>query len=273
MSYFHRYYSASFKPSIEDKNLLKNFMAHELHYYNKLNAAFIPRAKAFPETLINLSPEFIKLFGVIALHGASIKKYEYAKPDVELPHYFERYRNLLVGVDEKRKRIMDETTFTIMSLASTPASIHPKMRRILALSILHFYIDQAKLVLNAKDDVLDEDMYEVSPTFLQTQDITQKRHVQLTKDLITSIKWNHAKNRTEIQVCYCKEPIYVYHKNLVKDKGKWNHIIIHQIPGEVVRDSSPWCVDFIHTDQKYILKYVESLKSESLNSFFIAKSK
>lgn len=274
MSYFHRYYSASFKPSDEDKKLMKTFMAHELMYYNKLNDALVPRTKAFPQTLIDLTPEHHKLFGVIALHGASIKKYEYAKPDVELPYYFEKYRNLLVGVNEKKNRNMNETVFAILSIASTQASIHPKMRRAIARTMLQYYVDQAKLVLSAKnDDFGENNMYEISPTFLQQQDITQKRHIQLPKDLISSIKWNNEKNRTEIEVCYCKRPIFVYEKNLLKDKGKWNHIIIHQNPGEVVTDSTPWCVDFITTDSKYVLQYVESLKSESLNSFFIAKAK
>ncbi len=271
MTIYSRLYSSKFNPSPKDKNMMNSFMAQELRYYNHLVEKLTPRCKAFPETLTNLDTTWIKIFGIIAYNAVSIKKLEYAKPDVELPDCLEKYRNFLVGKDEKGRRIMDETTFSILSIASLPISLHPSVRKNIALSILEFFIDQAKIIQTAKPD-RDEDIYEVCPTILQQLEFSQKRHLQLHRSHLTKIVWENSKNRTAIYHCYSKEPIYVYGKNMEKNT-KWNYVIIHQQPGEHVSLNSPWYIDFMQVNSKYLVDYVDAIKPIMNNAFFIAKAK
>lgn len=254
-----------------DQNVILSFMVQELKYYNSLVGSFNPRCMAFPETLLDLTPEWIKLFGVIAYSGESIKKLEFAKPDVELPSSLEKYRHMLVGRDEKGQRVMTETLFSIMSIAATQASIHPSVRKNLALEVLNHYREQAKRVANRLSNNSDQ-VYKVSPEMLQEYDFSQKRHLQLPRSKIHKIVWNEIEEHSEIYHCYGNKPIIVPQENLTNNNN-WNYLIIHQKPGPNINRKTPWIIDILFTPQPYLLKYLDSIRPNTSNAFYIAKSR
>lgn len=252
-----------------DQQRLKAFMAQELNYYNTLVNALTPRCLTFPETILALHEDWITVFGQIAYEGRSIKNLEYAKPDAELTEGQEPYRKFLVGKDSQGNRFMTESMFSIMSAAAAPATLHPVVRRNMAVAIIKHLKEQASRVISRNQDGIG-DAYKVAPEMLQTYEFAQKRHLQMPRSTLYSVKWNSEKECTEISHCYSSNPLVVPKVNLESDNN-WNLLILHQQTGVNAVPATPWVVDIRTSLQPYLLKYVDLQNPRIGNSFYIAK--
>ena len=238
-----------------DKARLKEFMKQELFYYNTIVEGLGPRARTFPETLLALHKDWENLWEALAVEGKSIKAYERAKEDVQLPESLEKHRKMLVGRDAQGKRFLDEKMYTIMSIAATPAIIHPMTRRAMASQMLEFYKDQSGKLIKRNDEAFgEEDLYSKPIDLLVQHDMVTKRHLQLQRAALNDVRYIEKGDLTEIYHPYSENPLRVQGHNL-EASNHWNMIIIHQQPGIEVVASDPWVVDIKHSPVPYQIKY------------------
>ena len=238
-----------------DKVRLKEFMKQELAYYNALVEGLGPRARTFPETLLALHKDWEALWETLALEGKSIKTYERAAADVVLPEALEKHRKMLVGRDSSGKRFLDEKMFNIMSIAATPAILHPTVRKHMAGLMLEFYKDQSAKLIKRNDEAYgDEDLYAKPIDLLVQHDMVTKRHLQLPRNALNDVRYIEGRDLTEIYTPYSENPLKIQGHNL-ENNNHWNFLMIHQQPGVEVVASDPWVVDIKYSQVPYMIKY------------------
>lgn len=238
-----------------DKVRLKEFMKQELAYYNALVEGLGPRARTFPETLLALHKDWEALWETLALEGKSIKTYERAAADVALPEALEKHRKMLVGRDSSGKRFLDEKMFNIMSIAATPAILHPTVRKHMAGLMLEFYKDQSAKLIKRNDEAYgDEDLYAKPIDLLVQHDMVTKRHLQLPRNALNDVRYIEGRDLTEIYTPYSENPLKIQGHNL-ENNNHWNFLMIHQQPGVEVVASDPWVVDIKYSQVPYMIKY------------------
>lgn len=238
-----------------DKLRFKEFMKQELHYYNTLVEGLGPRARTFPETLLALHKDWENLWDALAADGRPIKQYERAADDVALPENLEKHRKMLVGRDSQGRRFLDEKMLNIMSIAATPAVVHPMVRKNMANLMLEFYKDQAALLIKRNDDAFgDEDLYAKPIDLLVKQDMVCKRHLQMPRASLNDVRFIDGKDRTELYTPYSDNPLVIDGHNL-ESNNHWNMIILHQQPGIEVTAQDPWVVDIKYSNVPYLIKY------------------
>lgn len=259
--------------SSSDKTRLKSFMQHELAYYNSLVEALGPRCRTFPDHLLALHKDWENLFAQIAFEGKSIKGLERAKPDAELTNGQEPFRKFLVGLDAHGKRFLNDRMFSIMSAAAAPAIIHPVVRKNMASAVLAFYKDQAGRVINRNENATDtQDIYKKAPEMLVPHDMITKRHIQLPRSTLYSIKYDSVTESTIIQHCYTEAPLVIAGHDLASN-NHWNYLIIHQEPGIEALPTTSWVVDIKHSMNPYLIKYFDVEQPKTGQIFNIAKRK
>lgn len=256
-----------------DKIRLKEFMKQELGYYNALVEGLGPRARTFTETLIALHKDWEALWEALALEGKSIKAYERAKEDVELPASLEKHRKMLVSRDSKGGRFLDERMFNIMQIAATPSLIHPTVRKAMAGLILEFYKDQSGKLIKRNDEAFgEEDLYSKPIDLLVKHDMVTKRHLQIPRSILNAVYWYQDRDLTEIYHPYSDNPLIIQGHNL-ENNNHWNLIILHQQPGSEVVASDPWVVDIKQSQVPYLIKYVDVEQPKTGRIFFSTTKK
>jgi hypothetical protein len=243
--------------SPSDKIRLKEFMKQELGYYNALVEGLGPRARTFPETLLALHKDWESLWEALAEDGKSIKSYERAKEDVELPAHLEKHRKMLVGRDTKGERFLNERMFNIMSIAASPAMIHATVRRNMARLILEFYKDQSAKLIKRNDKAFgEEDLYSKPIDLLVKHDMVTKRHLQIPRSALNAVYYYSDRDLTEIYHPYSENPLVIQGHNL-ENNNHWNLLLVHQQPGVEVTAQDPWVVDIKYSQVPYLIKYVD----------------
>lgn len=238
-----------------DKIRFKEFMKQELFYYNSLIEGLGPRARTFPETLLALHKDWEKLWDTLAEHGQSIKPFERAKEDAELPSFLEKHRKMLLTKDSQGRRFLEEKMISIMNIASTPAIIHPMVRKSMANLILEFYKGQAAKLIKRNDEAYGEqDLYTNPIDLLVTQDSVCKRHLQIPRAALNDVRYIESNELTEIYTPYSDNPLRVEGHNLEND-NHWNLLIVHQQPGMEVTIKDPWIIDIKYSQVPYLIKY------------------
>ena len=238
-----------------DKLRLKEFMKQELAYYNALVEGLGPRARTFPETLLALHKDWENLWDALAADGKSIKAYERVKDDVTLPEHLEKHRKMLVGRDSQGRRFLDEKMFNIMSIACTPAVLHPMVRKNMANLMLEFYKDQSAKLIKRNDEAFgDEDLYSKPIDLLVKHDMVTKRHLQIPRAALNDVRYIAQGDKTELYTPYSENPLVIEGHNL-ESNNHWNFILVHQQPGIEVTAQDPWVVDIKYSQVPYMIKY------------------
>jgi hypothetical protein len=238
-----------------DKLRFKEFMKQELSYYNEIIDGLGPRARTFPETLLALHKDWENLWEAIAASGLSLKPYERIKEDVELPEELKAHHKMILGRDTQGRRFLDDKMFSIMSIAATPAVIHPLVRKAMASLMLEFYKDQASKLIRRNDDAVeDEDLYRGPIDLLVKQDMVTKRHLQIPRRALNDVRYNESRDATEIYTPYSDNPLILENHDL-ESNSQWNLLILHQQPGVEVTAGDPWFVDIKHSMVPYLIKY------------------
>lgn len=254
-----------------DKLRYQGFMKQELAFYNSLINAFTSRTRTFPEHILALNEQWIKLFGQIAFEGKSIKHLERAPADAQLTEGMEIFRRYLVGQDNEGQRYLTERMLTIMEAAASPGVVHPVVRRNLALEMVRFYKDQAVKFATPANQGNGDDLYKSTPEMLEPADLLKKRHLQMPRQMI-NVEWDEAKEQSLLRTAYVSNPIIIKNINLVENKD-WTHIILHQEPNTVSRPSSPWFVDVKTLQVGYHIKYMDMPNPRTGQTFAIAKKR
>ena len=265
--------TSTFEVSSVDKTRLKGFMQQELDYYNVLVEGLGSRARTFPETLLALHQDWEALWATIATEGKSLRTYQWVKDDVQLPECFEPHRRLLVGKNSKGERFLDERMFSIMSIAATSATLHPIVRRNMAVIALEFYKDQAAKLIKRNDNATgDGNLYNKPIDLLVSHNIETKRHLQIPRSALNAVYYYEGVDETHIFHPYSENAIVIPGYDF-EHNNHWNMIIIHQQPGVDIVPGSSWVFDILHTNQAYDLRYVDQADPKTGQIFAIAKKK
>jgi len=256
-----------------DKVRFREFMKQELGYYNALVEGLGPRARTFPETLIALHKDWQNLWSALAQGGHNLKLYEKAPMDIQLPADLEPHRKMLVGRDSKGERFLNDRMFNIMSIATTPALIHPIVRRNMANLVLEFFKDQSIKLANRNENALGEqDMYSKPIDLLVKHDLVTKRHLQIPRNALNAVYYYDDRELTEIYTPYSDNPLVVQGHDL-EHNNHWNLIILHQQAGMEADPTTPWVIDITYNQNPYLLRYQDVDQPKTGRIFAAMKSR
>jgi hypothetical protein len=262
-----REWSVGFEPEPADKARLKQFMKQELAYYNALIEGLSPRARTFPQSLLDLHKDWENLWDTIAEHGVDLKAYYRAKPDAELPEHLEKHRKHLVGLNTQGKRFLDDRMYSIMSLAGSPGVLHPMVRKSMANLILDYFKDQAGKFTSYNETAMGEqDVYRKPIDLLSIQDLVSKRHLQLPRSALRGVYYDEKEDISEVFHPYSDNPIIIEGHNVAAN-NHWNLVIIHQQPGYEVTPKDAWIIEFRRSQEPYLIKYLD-VKNPSTGKIF-----
>jgi hypothetical protein len=237
-----------------DQQRLQSFFRQELRFYNTVIGIFESRVRAFPQTILNITPSQAALFGDLAKHNLNIRqliKAPNAWPE-ELKHHFSTVFDRLT-----LKPILSEATLMMFEAVGRERwVVIPETKRQLALSALDFFKEQADILGNPQQSDLIEVSYRAAPSSLSQLEIANKRHTQIPREAIR-YKYNNTDDLTEILTPYTAKPIIIPSFNLNEFKH-WSTMIIKQESGRWIDHNTPWVIDLKNTNNRYLLKYLDS---------------
>jgi hypothetical protein len=246
-----------------DENRLKVFQNNELRYYNLLVEMLQNRARIYPQSLINLTPEQIKLFGGLAFASQSLKELQAGQE----PHpRLVPLQNLWTKSNYKNKFTPDlELLYNTVGIKLL---LDPNTREFMALELLRFFTEQANAFSSAVNSEKTEIAYKVTPQTLHSVDITQKRHNQLPRKSV-SWRWDTKNESSYVKTPYTFDELEIPGLNLNEDI-EWDLMIIHQLPGKVPLWDTPWIVEFQKSSTKYLIKYLDLVNPKAGSAFSAA---
>lgn len=227
------------------KRHLKFFMENELNYYNYLVNNATIRLRAFPEEVVALREGYGRLWSAVAYLGKNLR--EFIKKDVkEWPNSISTLlpssavQNGKVSIDEKKLMLFDAI--------SGIGNIHPTMRRHMASELLSTILPQADQLVQSHKNSTGQMRDPVH--MLMPKQYPERRHIQLTRDLV-KINYNRETQQSEVTVPYTDKPLIVKDFNLTEEK--WDIMLIRQQPNISVTAESPWQIDLVITNHKYLM--------------------
>lgn len=246
--------SISISVDPNDQYRLQSFFKQELGFYNTVVGIFETRVRAFPQTILNITPAQTALFGDLAKHNLNIRqliKNPKEWPDA-LKHHFNTVFDRLT-----QKPLLNETTLMMFEAVGRDRwVVIPETKRQLAMSALDFFKEQADILNSPQHSDLVEISYRAAPSSLSQLEISNKRHVQIPRSEI-KYKYNNTEDHTEILTPYTTKPIIIPSFNL-NEFTHWSTMIIKQESGRYIDHNTPWVIDLKNTNNRYLLKYLDS---------------
>lgn len=221
------------------------FMKNELDYYNELINNVTMRLRAFPEEITTLREGYGRLWSAIAYHGKNFRELLKASIATWPKAISSTVPSAIIKGD---KIVLDDRRIMIFDALSVTGNIHPDMRRNIANELLSAILPQAdQLVQGQKNSQgqMRDPVHMLVPHYYP-----ERRHVQLTRDLV-KLKYDKEYQQTEVTVPYTDKPLIVKDHNIVDQK--WDIMIIRQQPNVAVTPDTPWQIDLMITNHKYLL--------------------
>lgn len=249
-----------------DKNRLKTFFVNELMFYNMMVEVFTNRNRLYSEIMARTQQNIVKTLFHSLLKGKNLNDFENMKNENEEtvrfhksvindPNYDKCYRFIFEKALNSRHLIVSDTKANMTK------------------ELFNFYINQANILSDISTKNSSSDFMRVAPSTLSVVETTQKRHVQLSKKAVSWV-WDSENNRTILKTPYTTSGIYLNDLNLNEKNGDWNLIIIHQTPGKIPVESTPWVVNFIKTNEVYyLIKYLDMTHPFYGSSFYASLPK
>jgi hypothetical protein len=228
---------------------LKFFIDKEFNHQNQMISISTMRLRAFPEEILGLKDGFERFWNSLAFNGHSVR--DLAK--IPVSKWNKDLRNSVPSsavVDDKLS--LSERKMMLFDIASLNGGIHPSMRRAMASEILKTLIPQAEQILSSQKSATGQMRTPVQ--MLQAYQYPEKRHLQLTRDLV-GMHYDSASGITEIKIPYTDKPLIAKDVNLTNEK--YDLMIIRQTPNIEVSDATPWQVDLMHTTHRYLLELTD----------------
>ncbi len=244
----------------QQNNLLENYIAQERNLYNELLDTLYARRRSTPEFYKQLTDKHVQLFGRLIRICFDIRTLANKKSeDTELPKLLEPYRDILFGIHGEKEEGLSEQFKVFYEICCNAAMVIPDTRENMARAFIDFFTN---------------DMGS-----LASVNMMQKRHLQIRKDQVKH-KWNEEEFVTELLIPYFNRPLLVEadlgeypteSRERQGDNPDWNLMIIHKDPNDLLAGVNvPWVIDFKYLNNKYMLKYLESVNPESqMTSRFI----
>lgn len=248
---FRRTKERSFHIEIDSvtKRHLMFFMQNELEYYNSMINNVTIRLRAFPEEIVAIRDGYGRLWSAIAFTGKNIR--EFLKEDIS--KWPKSLRDAVPQSSISNGKVtIDEKKLLLFDAISMPGRIHPSMRQHIAAEVLSTILPQADQLIQGQKSIsgsMKDPVYMLVP-----RAYPEKRHIQLTKDLI-KVKYNKELDQSEITVPYTDKPLIIKDHDISSEK--YNVLLIRQQPNVNVNSSTPWQVDLVITNHRYVIDIVD----------------
>lgn len=255
--------SLTIKIDANDQIRLNYFIKQELNFYNSLVSGLGSRVRAFPQDICDLTERYEKLFGELAANNTDVNKLRNSKKIESWAENLRPYYDLVIGSDKVKP--LSERLAIIFELAASGGVIDPLMRKNIAIETLRFCKEQARIYkseLPQKNE--NSNLFKIAPTNLNTQDLINKRHVQLVKSLV-EISYDEKTESSKIKNPYTMQPITVEGVDLTENKD-WQIMILHQERGTIATSTTNWVVDFKEANSTYLLKYLDLVNAKKSSS-------
>lgn len=246
-----------------DKLRLEFFIGQERAYYNALVEVFSPRARAFPESLLGLTDQEKKLFGIAAMTNTPVTPILRSGSRENLPKQFEKFEDLLFGKITNPSKMSYEKA-SVIDMGVFAATLIPEVRKNMAMTFLEHYTEQARKISTPAASTSDS-IYKSPPEFLVEATSQQKRHLQIPRKAL-KLSWDETTRQTRILCQYLVNPIVVNDVNLCAMPA-WNYLILRQDNVKKVNPTTPWIIDLRKTSSDYLLKNMDS-SGESRSKLF-----
>lgn len=231
------------------KRHLNFFIENELSYYNNLINNVTMRLRAFPEEVVSLREGYGRLWSAVAFSGKSFR--EFLKKD--LPDWPKSVSSLLPASAIKNGKVsIDDKKLMLFDAINVTGNIHPSMRKHISSELLSAILPQADQLIQGQKNSTGQMKDPVH--MLVTRAYPERRHVQLTKDLV-KLSYDKDKQQTLVTVPYTDKPLVVKDHDLTNEK--WDVMLIRQQPNVSVNNNTPWQIDLMITNHKYLLDIVD----------------
>ncbi|MCS7316718.1 MAG: hypothetical protein NZZ41_00140 [Candidatus Dojkabacteria bacterium] len=236
-----------------DKNRLKTFIISELLYYNSMIDIFQNRNRLFPEIMAKTSQNILKTLYHVILKGKTLSEFESLKDEKE-------------EVVKIHKIVLDDQNYKKCYRMIFEKALNPNIvicndtKANMVKELFAFFVNQATILSDEnviKNKNPDISLFKIPPSNLNLVEPTQKRHVQLSKKVV-SWKYDPEKDLTLLKTPYTCQDIILNNINLNEKSNDWNLMIIHQEPGKIPVETTPWVINFIKTNEVYyLIKYLD----------------
>lgn len=229
--------------TVNEQKYLSSLFYHELDLFNKLNGALSMKIRQVPEGFIELSKN-LRIYGECIENG-----YDIRSVIKDIPKNLQVVQDDLLNLSEKALIVLETTNIR--------TAISPRTKRNMGVQMFKFYADQAPAFLKTNS------LNRLSSVFLENIDLLRKRHLQLHRKTLV-IEFDEKNQKTLVKTPYSGRKFEI--DGNIK-KPRWDIMIIHQQPGVLVSNTTPWYVDFKKTSDDYLLKYLDNPNPNKNSSF------
>lgn len=269
-------FEVNINPSEQSK--LKAFMKHELDYYNAIVNGLSSRMRTMPEVLLETNEDIIRLYLACAETGFDpykiflMRNLDFAEgEEPALPKQVEPFRKILFGFNNAGERRLTDRIALMCQLFGSPAIVHGTVRRNMAQEIIEFFKTNTRITRQAVPSHLQsEQIFKSAPQTLEIHDILKKRHLQVPKSIVT-VEWDEENEISLFKIPYYTRKIKVPSINFLDGITTWNYLILHQTPGKIALNNTPWVLDLRTIQHRYLLKYTDVTTSRFGSAFHQAK--
>lgn len=224
------------------KRHLGFFAANELEYYNRLIGDVTMRLRAFPDEMLAMRGPHEKLWNALAYTNQNLRKLKRTK----VSSWSDVLQNVagLFPIEDDQLQL-DDRKLLIFDVLADGGKIHPHMRRNLAAELIKTAITQADILLQSQKSTSGQMRSAIQ--MLLPAAPNEKRHIQLSRDLIT-MRWNKDARQTEITLPYTDRPLIVSDYDITDEK--FNLMVIRPLQGP----EGQWQIVLYNTPSRYMLE-------------------
>lgn len=238
--------------TLQTKNKFNAFIKQERQFFNAILMEMNARLRRNPASILRLEGKLRDVFVDCCQIGCSLKAILELSDRSLIPPLIARHSAFLDTL------LLDRDMLSFFDIAQASGKLHPLVRRNIALEAVSFYRHQAVIASHPV-----EDGYKVPINFWDQVDESQKRHLQIPRELVQITTTDDGVSL--VTTPYNSEPFEVLHRV----NYPWTIMVIHQQNGRA-RSDSPWVADFIDTKDKYLTRKLEVQAPLEFGSLFNA---
>lgn len=234
----------------EDQKRLNGFFKQELAFYNTLIGIFESRVRAFPKSILEITPVQENLFADLSYHNLNLSKL--VRDPNNWPQELAQHKATVFNKDNKCI-LTPAQVLMFEAVGREKFVIIPETKRNMARAVLEYFKEQAEILSNPANTDKFDISYRAAPRNISQVEFAHKRHAQIPLSQI-KFKFNFELEQTEILTPLNSKPMTIPAFNLNEFTG-WTTMILKQESGKHVDWDTPWVADFKNTGNRYLITY------------------
>ena len=229
-------------------NHLGYFIKQELGYYNTLVEQLGPRLRAFPQDLLSIKDREKKIWEACAEHAVPAQKL-LDHPATEWPAHLRLFESLVY--DQEGVPTITSAQANILSIAASPARLHPQVRKNISSEVLKYMLGQAESFLASHK----LEGFRSPMQLLNTHTLESKRHIQMPGSLV-KMSYDEESNSTNVSTPYTKDPLVIQGVDITE--ARFNTVVIRASGSNPV--GRKWFMDLKDSTSRYMLDLTDSFE-------------